>query len=405
MDRSNGRIFALSYVLVYFAAPILYVGVIHAALNDRLGASATIANLPASAYLVAAFLPLILSSFIPYRLERAVLVVSYLVSAASLAAVSITLILPFSADARIAAVIGQALIQGFCGNAAQVYGYQCLRRGTTTQGRAKALKFTFTFTPISAAIGSLAAQFVLSGGLAFLTHPSEFALIYLVGAPCSLGVALLSHRYQLVEIKEVKHRSLLKKIAQGLRHYRANRTLRLIWISYLLWYFALNAMPNLSLYTRIAMGREPQDFSGFIMALRFGFKAVGGFFLGTLAVRRGVRSPVVAAVFLVGAAILWAWSVPGYFYLFAFGLLGAGELGGAYIPNYVVTLSSAAAATRNLAILALVSPVSALAPALHGALTDAFGFQASFLLAIATALIALLIVLRLPTTPSAGRRS
>jgi len=237
---------------------------------------------------------------------------------------------------------------------------------------------------------------VLSGGLEFLPHPSEFALIYLVGIPCTLGIALLSHRYQLVEIEEEERRSFFMEVAQSLHNFRSNRTLVLVWIAYFLWYFSLNAMPNLSLYTREAMGREPQDFSGFIMALRFGFKAVGGFFLGTLALRWGVRAPVVAAVSLVGGATLWAWLVPGYLYLFTFGLMGAGELGGAYIPNYVVTISSAAVAPRNVAILTLVSPASAVAPTLYGLLTDAFGFQASFLLGIVTALIALLMVLRLP---------
>ncbi len=56
--------------------------------------------------------------------------------------------------------------------------------------------------------------------------------------------------------------------------------------------------------------------------------------------------------------------------LLAFGILGAGELGGAYFPNYVVSISSAASAARNLSLLTLVSPVSGIGPIAHGAPAD-----------------------------------
>ena len=41
-----------------------------------------------------------------------------------------------------------------------------------------------------------------------------------------------------------------------------------------------------------------------------------------------MRAPLVATACLVGAGSLWAWVAPGYAYLGAFGLMGAGELGG-----------------------------------------------------------------------------
>ena len=37
---------------------------------------------------------------------------------------------------------------------------------------------------------------------------------------------------------------------------------------------------------------------------------------------------------LLAASVLWGWQVPGYLYLIAFGLMGAGELGGAY-PGFL----------------------------------------------------------------------
>ena len=143
-----------------------------------------------------------------------------------------------------------------------------------------------------------------------------------------------------------------------MRSFARERPLVLLWFGYLLWYFTLNAMSNLSLYTREAVGRDPKDLSGIIMALRFGFKAVGGFVLGGIAIRWGVRAPLAVCVVLVGGSLVWAWIAPGYGYLLAFGFMGAGELGGAYFPNYQVTLSTPAMGTRDLAMQSLTSPVS-----------------------------------------------
>ena len=77
-------------------------------------------------------------------------------------------------------------------------------------------------------------------------------------------------------------------------------------------------MSNLSLYTRAAVGRDPKDLSGVILALRFGCKSLGGWALGVIALRSGIRAPLLATVLLLGGAALWAWSVPGYGFLLAF---------------------------------------------------------------------------------------
>ena len=82
------------------------------------------------------------------------------------------------------------------------------------------------------------------------------------------------------------------------------------------------------------MGAGPKDVSGLIMALRFGCKSIGGYALGVLALRKGIRASVMMCSILLVAGIFWGWIMPGYAFLFAFGLIGAGELGGAYIPNF-----------------------------------------------------------------------
>ena len=61
VERRNGLIFLISVTLTYFAAPVTYVGIVQAALCDKLGASATVSNLPDSAFLIGSAAPLLLS--------------------------------------------------------------------------------------------------------------------------------------------------------------------------------------------------------------------------------------------------------------------------------------------------------------------------------------------------------
>lgn len=396
MDRRNGWIFFASFVLAYLAAPVIYVDVVQAALCDKLGASTTLANLPASAYLFGSFAPLILSWKIPYRLERSTVVVANWVTATLLAGVFAALYLPLSNELRIAVVILQGLVQGICSAVSQVYLFQCLGRGMTVEGRARFMKLTFTITPIAAVVGSLGAQFVLNHGLHSLSYPYDFALLYLIGAMCSMGIALASSRYQLVPVTEEQRADFVRYATDSIKSFMRVRPLLLLWLAYILWYATISGMSNFSLYTREALGREPKELSGIIMALRFGFKAVGGYFLGLAALRWGDRSPVLGTAGLVGAASLWAWSVPGYAYLFAFGLMGAGELGGNYFPNYVIRLSSPQDGARNQSLIALATPIASIAPAIHGMLTDRFGFSASFIFGTITAFMAVALVLKIP---------
>jgi hypothetical protein len=47
-------------------------------------------------------------------------------------------------------------------------------------------------------------------------------------------------------------------------------------------------------------------------------------------------------------------------------------------------------------LLTLATPVSGLAPAIHGALADRFGFSASFAFGLTTSILAFLLILRTP---------
>ena len=60
MDRYNGRLYLFSYMLIYFCGPIDYVGVVQASLCNKLGASHTVANLPAAAVSLGYIVPFLL---------------------------------------------------------------------------------------------------------------------------------------------------------------------------------------------------------------------------------------------------------------------------------------------------------------------------------------------------------
>ena len=402
MDRYNGRLFLLSYLLIYLAAPVMYVGVVQAALCDKLGASATVANLPFAAYQLGQVAPLFFSWLVPHRHERSALGYAAVAISVLLASVSITLVPPIPNAFRIAVVILQGLMQGLLTSALQVFMFQCLNRGSSLEGRARALQQTFTLGPIFAVAGSLAAQFLLNTRMPLLPYPLDFALLYGVSAILMAGVAWLSFRYRLLAVDEEPRQRLLPYLADSARAYAAIRGQVLLWVVYLLWNCTLGAVANLSLYTREAVGRDPKDLSGLILAIRFGCKSAGGFLLGFLALRYGLRTSVLTTVLFFAGGMIWAWFAPGYFYLLAFGLLGAGELGGAYIPNLGMALSPLAAGARNMSILTLATPSSSFAPALHGWLTDRFGFRASFVFGLATALAALALVLKIPAVKAAS---
>ena len=393
VDRRNGQIYLINYLLIFLAAPVTYVGVTQAALCDKLGASAAVASIPASTYLLGQIAPLFFSWLVPHRREQHVVVAANAITASLLACVALTLLMPISNQVRIGALILQGLLQGLSGSVSLVFMVQCLRRGTMPEGRALALKRTYTLGPIAAVAGSLGTQYLLGSG--HLGYPFDFAFIYGISALCAAGVSMASLRFLLPPVAESSRGGLLQFLRVAASDFFKDPYMLRLWAAYALWNCSLAGISNLSLFTREAVGRDPKDLSGITLAIRFGFKAIAGYFLGLLAIRSGMRAAVMATLGLVGAGMLWAWLVPGYAYLFAFGLLGAGELGGIYFPNYVASLSAVEAGTRNLAVLTLSTPATSFAPALHGLLTDRAGFQASFFLGILAAITGLLL-LRVP---------
>ncbi len=409
MDRRNGRLYLSMYLLIYLAAPVSYIGVVQASLCDRLGSNATIANLPSATYLLGGIAPFFLSLLVPHSRERSVVVYANALTAIFIGLVCVTLVLHFPSWVPLTVLIVQGLLQGATASCAQVFTFQCLARGTTLQGRNRTFKQTYFLAPVFAVLGSLGAQYVLQGSLHGVRFPYDFALLYAVGFVCMAGVTCLTTIFQLAPVPDEPPRPLFQHVTAGIREYTSSRPLVLLFLVYTLWNAALSVTPNLALYTRHVMGRDPKDLSGVIMALRFGCKSLGGYALGSIALRWGLRYSVLASCWLLAAATIWGWTVPGYAFLLAFGLLGAGELGGAYIPNYCLALSSPQATARNVALLTLASPFSSFAPAVFGLLADKVGFGSSFAFGLSMILVAVCLTLMIresrATVGESGARS
>lgn len=389
MDRRNGLLYLLMYAAIFLAAPVSYVGLIQAVLCEKLGSNATVANMPAATYLLGGFAPLIFSLIVPHRWDRAVVVWSSGITALLIGVVCFALTAHLPNWIPLSVLIVQGLLQGISATTAQVFTFQCLARGTTIEGRNWAFKWTYFISPICAVAGSLAAQHILSGGLRFVKFPYDFALLYAIGFACMTAVTICGSLFQLVPIPDKMRPPFYQDLAVSIREYIHCRPLLLLFGVYTLWYCALNITPNLALYARHAMDRDPKEVSGWILAVRFGCKSIGGYALGAIALRWGLRKSVIMCSALLMAGTLWGWMAPGYAFLFAFGLLGAGELGGAYIPNYGVALSKPEATARNISLLTLATPLSSFSPALFGFLADHFGFSSSFICALLMALAAI----------------
>jgi hypothetical protein len=122
--------------------------------------------------------------------------------------------------------------------------------------------------------------------------------------------------------------------------------------------------------------------------------------LGWLLSRTAPKIPLLIIAGFQIASILWVLVVPGYWFLVAFGLMGAAELYGAYYVYYVVCSSAKADVRSNVACLLFISTIVSVAPVLYGWISDVWSLRASFWVALAITLFTTVLVsTRLPSRP------
>jgi len=404
VERKNAAYFVLAVSMTYLAAPVTYVGVVQAALCDQLGASATLSNLPSVLFVFGGIAPLFLSSIVPYRLERMISAISAATMAMAFGLLAALLIAPISTPAKIAAVIGQSSIVGVLSVVGQVYLFQCLKRGTTENGRARALKLTYAIGPLAAVAGSLLAQSLMEGRSDSWDNLGSYVTLYLVGVPCLLIAAAAISKLQLVDVKEEVSARTSSYLVESLRALLQSRPMLLLCCAYFANNAALGVLPNLSLHLPRATGFPREEWVGYGMALQFGFKSASGYLYGALAEKHGARltlQMLQVPLFLISC---WALLINGTAYIFVFALVGAAQLSGIYFPNYCLALSSNATGARNLSLLMIISSLAGLSSSSHGTMNDLLGAWASFCLSGVCAAVALRLVSKLPRYPQREQR-
>lgn len=396
IDRLNQITFAIAVVATYLAAPVFYIGMVQAVLCSQLGGNASVSNLPVTVSALAGVVPLFASWFVPYRRERSVVVWCALLSAGVLGMTGWVLVTSGSNPIRIVAVVGSSVLTNLLLCVEQVYLYQCLSRGTTTLGRARALKIGYTFGPLAAVGGSLIVQKLLDGSWFHLKFPGDFAAIYFLSVPCALLIAVAGAKQRVVDVPEQPKPRLPSYLVQSFRTTAKSRTLTLLCLAYTVCCAAIACEPNLTLYLRTAVGEAPELLVGYVMAARFSGKSIGGFLLGLTAQKWNNKTVLIIIELLILLGCGWALFVGGTSYVFCFGLLGIGELSGVYFPSYCLSVSPVEFGARNLAILGIFASIGGAGAALLGAIADTWGYPPSIVAATILAMITFLVVRRLP---------
>jgi predicted MFS family arabinose efflux permease len=143
-----------------------------------------------------------------------------------------------------------------------------------------------------------------------------------------------------------------------------------------------------------------ENLAGYQLTLRFSCKMAVGFLLGWLLTRTNPKVPLLVTVGLQISAVLWVLLVPGYWFMLAFGINGAGELFGVYYINYLVRCSAKWQIRRNIAFLTLIATVVGLAPLMYGWISDTWSLRTSFWTALVLlVLTTVMVMIKLPAHP------
>lgn len=397
-QRRNSLVFILNNSINYFVAPVFYVGVLHAAILSSLGFSDTIANLPESVYMWLTPLPVLIAWFWPStRHLRRILVITYaLKSLAGLVAAALFLLAP--RWLAIGIVVHAAVI-GVTNGVATMCLWELIGRGMTPARRGWTLAITFGVGPVFAVLGSCASQLILSGNFLDLVHvtpvPKPWSYVVLFGATAPAMAISAGCVFLVCLPREGPSDSGLSLggVLQGLRQYFAYRWILIAMGGFLLTSAGGNMiLNNLALFVRDATGDLPETYTGVQLALRFGCKSLFGFALGWMLARFDAKTPALATTLICLAGVGWALVVPGKWYLFSFGLLGAGELFYVYYLNYIVGCSAPERIRENTAYTNVILIAVSFMPLIYGGVSDNYGLRASFVVALGILIVAVLIV-------------
>ncbi|MDB5385034.1 MAG: transporter [Planctomycetaceae bacterium] len=398
-QRRNSLVFILNTSIGYFVAPVFYVGVLHAAILSSVGFSDTISNLPESVYMWMLPFPVLIAWLWPSTHHlRPMLVVNY--GFKGLAGVIAAALFLWAPPSWLAGgIVAHAAVIGITNGVTNMCLWELIGRGMTSARRGWTLGIAFGVGPVFAVLGSCASQLILNGNFLELIHlqpvPKPWCYVVLFGVTGpAMGMAaacvFLAH---LPRTGPIESSVSLDGMTQGLRQYFTYRLIVIAVCGFLLTSAGGNMiLNNLALFVRDATGESPDEYTGLQLALRFGCKSLFGFVLGWMLARYQAKTPALATTLICIAGLIWALAMPGKWYLFSFGLLGAGELFYVYYLNYIVGCSAPERIRENTAYTNVIMILVSFMPLVYGGISDNFGLRASFFVALGILAVATLVV-------------
>src|SRR5439155_6721692 len=271
--------------------------------------------------------------FCAVRLLRPVLCATYLIVAAGGAAVVVTLLLSEDRQVIIAAVVAHAAMLGCALGVVATYEWEVLGKGVSRSRHGQALALAFGVGPGMAFLAALGSQAVLR----WIAYPWSFAALFASTVPLMALAAFLATRFVVPQpAVEVPRQPLVAGVFGGFGDFFRDRLLLLAAFATILVSSGYNVLTNMSLFTREALGEQPEQYAGYQNALRFGFKVIAGLGLGWLLARTHPKAGMLVTGGFCLASVAWVSLVPGLWFLLSFGLMGCGELFGVYYPNYIL---------------------------------------------------------------------
>lgn len=412
-QNRNIACYAIYWAIFYLAAPVSYVGLTHANLLKAFQFSDTWCNLPSAIYSWMSIIPVITAWFLPKPRHSRILALAAIgCMVATTAAVAVTLASGASATVVRALVLAHGAVFGAGAGVLITALWDMLRRGVSTSRRGKALGAAFGIGPLFACVGALLQDALfdgkLLGGHSFgLAFPTNYMAMFAGAAPLLAVAAVLIASFVLPETESdlqpmspATPQATLREILAGLRQFIRNRSVLFAAVIYVLVYSGNTVMSNVSLHVKDVLGPDV-DTLGIQTFLRFGFKAAAGAGLGWLLATVNPRATLITTTSILLLGVAWTLASSGWWFMLAFGVMGAGELFGAHFPNYVTTASEKPFVRLNMAYLSLLSVLIGFSSVAFGEISDRFGRRASFEVAAGLLVAALLLIaLLLPADPT-----
>lgn len=408
LQTRNLALLVVYWSVTYFCAPVGYVGPTQANLLKELGNSDTVCNLPSAAYLWLIVVPVVAAWWFPQpRFLRPLAIIAIAVEAAVAAFVAVTLWLDAPASVATAAVIAQAGVFGISNGVLMTVQWELMKRGISTSRRGRTLGFIYGVGPLFACLGALLQDSLFDGqmlgGRSFgVSFPVNYLMMFAAVAPLLLlkCASIAAFRLPAYEASR-SSATTIAEIREGLHQFARNRIVWIAVIFYVVVYSGGNAIFSTASLHAADVLPDESDTLGMQSFLRFGSKAIAGALLGLLLARTNPRATLLATTGILVASMCWAIWSSGWWYMATFGLLGAGELFGAYYPNYITTASEKRFVRVNIAYMNVIGALTGFAAVAFGKISDWYGRIASFQVALCVLVAALvLIVILLPADPT-----